>query len=32
MILGAFIGIGVSFLINCTLLEISKSKVFAIVN
>ena len=32
MLLGASIGVGVSFLVNCTLIEISKSKLFAIVN
>ena len=32
MLLGASIGVGVSFLVNCTLIEISKSKIFAIVN
>jgi hypothetical protein len=32
MISGSCIGIGVSFLVNCTLIEISKSKIFSLVN
>ena len=30
--IGAVIGAGVSFVVNCTLLEISKSKFFSYVN
>ena len=32
MLLGASIGVGGLFLVNCTLIEISKSKMFALVN
>lgn len=31
MMVGASIGVGVSFIVNCALIEISKSKVFSIV-
>ncbi len=32
MLVGASLGIGISFIVNCSLIEISKSKLFSIVN
>ncbi len=31
LVMGSCIGIGVSFIVNCTLVEISKGKIFAYV-
>lgn len=31
MLIGASLGIGISFIVNCALIEVSKSKLFSIV-